>query len=125
MKEYLKYIINEHLTVIEALKMINDIPQEKTLFVINDEKQVIGTLTDGDIRRGLIAGMKVNDPINTCMNFSFYYINNEKIDIQKIKELKESKNIKLICSLNDGNQVVKLYPLNELNSILPMHALII
>ncbi len=48
-----KHTIEINSSVIDALKKLNELPSLLTVFVINEKKQVIGTLTDGDIRRGL------------------------------------------------------------------------
>ena len=55
-----KFIINESSTIKDALIAINDITHDgESLVVINSEQEIIGTLTDGDIRRGLIAGAEL------------------------------------------------------------------
>ena len=56
MKDFKQNCVNEKLTVKEALETLNDLSGEKslTLFIVNDKKQLLGTLTDGDVRRGLI-----------------------------------------------------------------------
>ena len=51
------HIINKDATLLEALSRINGIaPEPLVLFVLDEEKRMVGTLTDGDSRRALIAG---------------------------------------------------------------------
>tara|TARA_Y100001970_G_scaffold294127_1_gene447190 strand:- start:33820 stop:34884 length:1065 start_codon:yes stop_codon:yes gene_type:complete len=38
--------------------------------VIDDMGRVIGTVTDGDVRRGMLAGVSLDDPIRSCMHHS-------------------------------------------------------
>ena len=52
------HIINQNQYLIDALKTINSlkIPEPLVLFVIDEENRMVGTLTDGDSPRALIAG---------------------------------------------------------------------
>jgi dTDP-glucose pyrophosphorylase len=50
-------------TIKEALEII-DKGAIKIAIVLNTDKKVIGTITDGDIRRGLLNGLDLNSPIN-------------------------------------------------------------
>ena len=47
-----KYTIRENKTVEDALKII-DKNGEKTCFIIDVNKKLLGSLTDGDVRRSL------------------------------------------------------------------------
>ena len=40
----------------------------KTLAVVNKEKKLLGTITDGDIRRGLLKNININDNIKKVYN---------------------------------------------------------
>ena len=66
------HIINKDITLLEALAKINSLaPEPLVLFVLDDEKRMVGTLTDGDSRRALIAGASVNDKVSKIMHRSF------------------------------------------------------
>ena len=53
-----KLIINESKSLEKALKMIQK-NNQKILFVTDKENKLIGSLTDGDVRRALIKNIKV------------------------------------------------------------------
>lgn len=57
-------------SLIDAIKKL-EINEEKTLFVVNNNSQLIGTLTDGDIRRGLLKGVSLQDCVSSVMNEAF------------------------------------------------------
>ena len=65
-------LINSSDKVREGLESLN---QEKvdTLIVLNNLKKVIGTITDGDIRRYLLKGGTLNDNLEKACNKSFNY----------------------------------------------------
>jgi len=50
----------------EALERINRAPQ-LFLIVLDAEGRLLGTVTDGDVRRAMIAGVTLDDPVEACM----------------------------------------------------------
>ena len=66
MKDYKNVILNLSSTIKEALKIIDNGAMQIALVVDEDEK-LIGTVTDGDIRRGLLGDLTLNDPIENIV----------------------------------------------------------
>ena len=60
-------VININSSLKEALIKLDTNPIIQTLFV-EDNNKIIGTITDGDIRRGLIKGLSSD---NTVIDFMF------------------------------------------------------
>ena len=56
MNNFLKQLINQKESIKTALEKLNNVPENLTLFVTDDGGKLVGTLTDGDVRRGLLAG---------------------------------------------------------------------
>ena len=70
-----KHIINKRQSLLSALKVINTLmPDPLVLFVVDDDDKMVGTLTDGDSRRALIAGVSVNDSIEKVMHKNFNFL---------------------------------------------------
>ncbi len=122
MKNFTNYIISKQATCLEALKKIDSEKSNQTLFVIDENERLLGTVTDGDIRRGLIKGLTLDNPIYLfCyLNFSFIC---KKIDVSEIQRLKK-EGIKVLPKLNEAGQIEKVYDLIRLCSVLPVHAVI-
>ena len=59
--------VKPDITIQQAMKALND-TAKKCLLVVNDEQILIGTLTDGDLRRGILCGKKFTDSILTCFH---------------------------------------------------------
>jgi len=55
------------ITIREAMKAL-DKTSEKCLLVVDENKKLIGTLTDGDLRRGILSGMNFSENISECYN---------------------------------------------------------
>ena len=67
MKPVNKIVVSPDASIKEVLKII-DQGALRIALVINDSNKLLGTLTDGDIRRALLKGKTINDPINTLYN---------------------------------------------------------
>ena len=67
-----KYTINCNAPIRDALVMLDGSNHDsQTLFVIDDNGVMVGTATDGDIRRGLINGAALTDSVSSVMHTSF------------------------------------------------------
>ena len=53
------------ITIREAMKAL-DKTSEKCLLVVDENKKLLGTLTDGDLRRGILSGMNFSENISEC-----------------------------------------------------------
>ena len=124
MKDFQRYIVPDTATIKDGLIALNNLSSDiQTLFVVNATEQLIGTVTDGDIRRGLIDGKAVTESIKEVFFSEFRYINEEDKDVLKIKEYR-NKNIELLPCLNSEMQLVKVYNLKRKKSILPIDAVL-
>ena len=67
MKNLDSYKIVIDATIREALKVINERTGNIALVVDGDHK-LLGTVTDGDVRRGLLSGVNLQSPVSQIMN---------------------------------------------------------
>lgn len=61
------YIGKENLSVVDAMSQI-DINARGILFIVDDENRLVGTLTDGDIRRWILNKGDLASPVYMAMN---------------------------------------------------------
>lgn len=119
-----KFIINVSATIKEALVAINEITHDgESLLVVNESQQMVGSLTDGDIRRGLIAGAELTDSVNKIMHHDFKFIKQEEYDVAHLRFFRDSR-IMFIPILDDQMHVVDVVNLNKYKSKLPMDAVL-
>lgn len=123
MEDYSKYLIGSNATIKEALIALNDLSHDVlVLFVINKNFEMVGTLTDGDIRRFLIKNGGIQDKIEKAMSQHFHFVN-LPVDIVTIKEYKEKK-IALIPCIDENKRIVRIINLNSKRSFLPVDAVL-
>lgn len=119
-----EFIITESSTIKDALIAINDITHDgESLVVVNSEQEIIGTLTDGDIRRGLIAGAELTDSVCKIMHTDFKFINQTNFDVAHLKSFRDQR-IMFIPILDEQKHVVDVINLNKFNSKLPIDAVL-
>lgn len=94
------------------------------MFVLNKSKQVVGTLTDGDIRRALIKGYTLSEPVDSIMNQNFKYLTRTEKDYTSSIKSYRADGITILPLLDSNNKLVKVYNLNDLKSILPIDAVL-
>ena len=124
MEDYSKNIIKSGCTILDALKALNDLHTKyMDLFVEDPDRKVIGVVTDGDLRRGIISGAQLTDSVDTVMNKNFVYFKNENINLQKLKKYK-SEGISLIPVLDENGKIHKIFNIGILKSILPVDAVL-
>lgn len=124
MENFKKYILSDKASIKDALVALDrNSGDVLTLFIIDKDGRMLGTLTDGDVRRGLILGKELTDSVRVIMQSSFRYITDDKKDVLLFKEYKE-KGIKLLPYLNKEGILEKVYDLNKISSLLPIDAII-
>ena len=119
------HIIAKGVTLLEALKCINALsPEPLILFVLDEQKRMVGTLTDGDSRRALIAGASVNDKVENIMHKNFNFMKVD--DIDDVKEIKRQRELKmrLLPVLDKDFQIVEIINLETCRSRLPIDAVL-
>ncbi|WP_455510750.1 sugar phosphate nucleotidyltransferase [Butyricimonas paravirosa] len=119
-----KYVVIESATVKDALVAINNITHDgELLIVVNSDQQMVGSLTDGDIRRGLIAGAELTDPVSKIMHRDFKFIKKEEYDVAHLKSFRDRR-IMFIPILDDQRHVVDVVNLQKFKSMLPIDAVL-
>ena len=63
MRNYKEHLINQKSSLADALARLNTLDKDTILFVVDDKDKLIGSLTDGDVRRGMIKGLNVNSEL--------------------------------------------------------------
>jgi dTDP-glucose pyrophosphorylase len=119
-----KVLINKNSTILEALDRLNSIKDVSRLilFVEDDQHKVIGTITDGDIRRSLVKNKNINEVIDLVCNKNFTYIE-EGYSFINLSEYRK-KNLKILPILTKEKKFVKLLDLDKIESVLPLECMI-
>lgn len=90
-----------------------DAESAKIALVIDNDKRLLGTLTDGDIRRGLLEGVTFEDPVERVMNPHFHFLHSCDDDSLAL-EMMRREGLRQVPVLDEEGRVVRLLLLKEL-----------
>ncbi len=109
-------VTKEPITVLEALRKI-DSNRMGFLVVVDESEKVIGTLTDGDIRRAFISGSSTDSMIADIYtrNFKSLYASD---GIPQAIELFKNESIKFLPVVDDGKKLVNIITKRQLHTLL-------
>ncbi len=110
MKINSKLIIKQNSKIATALKKIEN-NEQGALIVIDNNNIVIGTLTDGDIRRCLIDGFKTSDLVIQAVNKNFIYATSKTTRDFILKALDMNK--RLIPLIDNKKRLLDIYSKNN------------
>jgi dTDP-glucose pyrophosphorylase len=125
MKDFKQQLIAEAASIIDALIKLNSLDIQN-LFVVDRNERLVGTLTDGDIRRGLIIGKNTSDKVETFMRIDFHFLkntNNTDNTVERIRIIK-NEGIKLLPVIDENQKIVRLIDFTKTKTILPVDAII-
>ena len=88
MYNYKKHLISENAQIKEALMILNKLATDAILFVVNNEQQLVGSLTDGDVRRGLLKKLNIDDFVKFFIQEHPKCIIKDNYNIQDIIDLR-------------------------------------
>lgn len=107
-----KILIKLDTSILETLKVIDDAAFEIAL-VVDDELKLLGTVTDGDIRRGIIRGADLQSPIADLMNRQ-PIVAGQNITDDELLFMMTNRSIKHLPVVDRNNRVIKLIQLKDL-----------
>lgn len=120
-----EYVIKDTARLLDALKTLNSLSDSGlTLFVLNSKEQVIGSITDGDIRRRLIGGGDLSDSVSVVMqrDFSFFSESDEN-NVEKFKSFKK-RGLRVVPILSNDGRLTSILDLSKYKSHLPIDAVL-
>lgn len=119
-----KYIIPDTATIKDALVALDGNTHDgQTLFVLDSNERMVGTLTDGDIRRGLIHGAALDDTVSKAMHRNFKFIREGENDAKQLKAFRE-RLIYFVPVLDTEGHIRRICNLLKYKNILPIDAVL-
>lgn len=100
-----KMIINVSLSIRKAMQILES-TAKKVLFVENNKK-LIGAISDGDIRRWILRSGNLDECVDKVMNHN--PIKMEKLDHEKAIELMHKYKILAIPVVDEQNEIIEIY----------------
>ncbi len=123
MKSFDSHLILTKSKIRDALFKLDKLAADAILFVVNHDNSLIGSLTDGDVRRGLLKNFTIDDQVDDIIQSNPKFIRKGEGDIKRIIEYRE-KQYKIIPILDEEDRVLNIINFRKLRSYLPVDAII-
>lgn len=122
-EQFSKHLIDKDSDIRSALKKLNDLPNDNILFVVDKQNRLIGSLTDGDLRRGFIKGLGFENNIMEFVEEHPASVNENEYSIEKLEYYK-SKNFRIIPVVNKEGIVTSIVNFRTQSTIIPADAVL-
>jgi dTDP-glucose pyrophosphorylase len=110
MKETINFnqlLCRDNITIKDALKKLNR-AETGCVIIVSDQGKLLGTLSDGDLRRSILSNQKLSASINTCYNKTPYFLVKDQHNEVELKTIFLEKEVSII-PIVDSNRVVVDY----------------
>ena len=108
-----KYLVSPDINIREVIEVIDQSAAQIAL-VVDKNQRLLGTVTDGDIRRGLLNGESLESSVKQVMHRQFLSLPADCKEAYALRVMKE-KTLHHIPGLNSEGVVVRLFTLEESN----------
>ena len=123
MRDYKDHLIRKESTLKEALGRLDKLAADAILFVVDEESRLLGSLTDGDVRRGLLQGKSVEEKVVDYIQPHPKSVNKADYSLSDIINFRE-QNFKILPVLDDNNRIINIINFRFQKSYLPLDALV-
>ncbi len=117
-------LIHKDKTILDALHKLNKIRDVSRLilFVTDDDRSVLGSLTDGDIRRSLANEADVMKKVGDICFRNFVFETDKKgfLDLRPYRK----RDIKILPILDEEKRMLRIIDLEKTESVLPLECMI-
>jgi dTDP-glucose pyrophosphorylase len=115
MEEWEKALSSPDITVFMAIRAL-DQSAIQLLLIVDEEKRLLGTVTDGDIRRGILRGVPMDAKVQEVMNSS-PTVSKSSENRERIYDLMRTKKFRHIPIIDWNGRVVRVETLDSFLTI--------
>lgn len=118
-----KHLILDEANVFQALAKLDLLAADAILFVVDSEMKLLGSLTDGDVRRGLLKGYGTDQSVKDFIQRNPKFISKTNYSLKEVIKFREG-NFKVIPILDDFGKVINVINFRIIKSYLPLDVVI-
>ncbi len=125
-RPYSLNMIRQVESIRKAMTELNALaePGKLTMFVLDVDDRLVGTLTDGDIRRALLKGVSIDAPVSEAMHRKFRLLRKDRFSMDDLNRLRLQQ-IELVPVLDDDDRIVRIVRLKGRRGFLPVDAFLL
>ncbi len=123
MHPYHKHLAHIDTSIRQALELLDQLASDAIIFLVDDENKLLGSLTDGDLRRGFIKGLGFEDHLSKFIQPNPKFIQQGKYNLKEIIALRE-KFFTIFPVVDAQMKIINVVNFRHQKSYLPVDALI-
>lgn len=123
MEKVEKHTIRYNDTVRNAFIKLDKLGLDAILFIIDDNHELVGSLTDGDLRRGFIKGLGFDDSLLDFIQKNPAFIRKDQYNLDTLESFRQ-RSFKIIPILDSGNVIVDVLNFRTQSTIIPACAIL-
>ena len=116
MKKKLSDLLIPHSATLQQALSAIDKGSSRIAFILNNDKKVVGILTDGDIRRAILKDNSLSSPISSFMNRNFLFVE-KKYSLSDVKKIMIKNSINQVPVLSKDGKLLDLLMIEDFISI--------
>mgnify|MGYP001234034090 CR=1 FL=1 len=105
--------VKNNISIKKAMQILQR-TAKKTLIVVNKNNKLLGTLSDGDIRRSILEGAKFNDKITNSYEKNPVKVEKGKFSKGLLIGVMRKKNLTIVPIVNKSNKLLSLLTWEDL-----------
>lgn len=105
-------LVYKNDSIKDALKKL-DLGAKGIVLLVDEEKKLLATITDGDIRRGILNGISLDESVEKVAHYNPIAANSN-MTRSEIKDLFIKKAVKDIPIVDENNIVIDLITINDI-----------
>ena len=109
-----KTLLPLKVTIKDVVNLLDEVALRIAL-ITDESNLLIGTVSDGDIRRGLLKGLSLDSPIESIVKRNPIVVSPE-LNREKVLQIMTSNKIQQVPVVNERNEVIGLHLWDELNA---------
>ncbi|MFT7156550.1 MAG: dTDP-glucose pyrophosphorylase [Parvicella sp.] len=118
-----KHLISTNSSIKDALILLDQLAADAILFVVDENRKLLGSLTDGDVRRGLLRDVSISDSVNQIIQSNPKFVRKGEVRFSEILEFR-AKSFVVIPVLDSEDTIINVINFRYLRSYLPIDAVV-
>lgn len=123
MNNFKKHLIYQGSSIRMALERLDFLAKDAIVFVVDSDQKLIGSLTDGDVRRGLLKGYNIENKVEEIIQHNPKFLCADNFNIGNVIDFREN-NFRIIPIIDKENRIVNIVNFREKKSYLPVDAVV-
>ncbi|MFC4237026.1 nucleotidyltransferase family protein [Thalassospira xianhensis] len=114
-----KAMISPQTSLGDVLKALDAVPEFHVIVVVDENRRLIGTITDGDIRRALLAGKSMNELAGNIAHKNALILPPNSTAAQQ-RHAMQQRVVRQVIIVDDQNHVLDIITMDSLSSSKPV-----